>query len=440
MAIYLDKNKVAPVIKIGVEKPTQSKTVTPTTSLQVVEADAGYELSGVVVEGVTNEIDGNIQSRNIAKDITILGVTGTFEGDSGALKLLDGTEDNPTILSQLESGEYYLKGYFKYNSFGNTSNICNRYNRNSFSDETVKIRIRKYSDGSINLDLFGATFGYFLNTPLRSCNVSQTVSGNGAYFNITNATFTDGANSFCAFQIDENNNNYITAYRSPMMYATYSYDDSGSIEGVSVLTTNNSKSYTPTEPYHPATKEFAENASKIRMIDSPQSVTDNTQIGKLYLNKDFNDNNLYIIKKVGENHTYGAVSTYTKYDRMIILDSIFNVDFSVVTWGSFSATICLFTVNNESKTIYLDFVVTNGVLVSIQNRTTKEYYYSDGTWRSHDLIPSEMATDKEYVKVGLWGFNSTGKLDTTALTAGFNQVITTDVVKAFKIPLQEVTE
>ena len=125
---------------------------------------------------------------------------------------------------------------------------------------------------------------------------------------------------------------------------------------------------------------------------------------------------------------------------MIILDSIFNVDFSVVTWGSFSATICLFTVNNESKTIYLDFVVTNGVLVSIQNRTTKEYYYSDGTWRSHDLIPSEMATDKEYVKVGLWGFNSTGKLDTTALTAGFNQVITTDVVKAFKIPLQEVTE
>lgn len=78
MAIYLNGKKTAPVVKIEVSKPTQSKTVKPTTYQQVVGPDGGYELSGVIVEGVTNEIDSNIKAENISKDVTILGVTGTL--------------------------------------------------------------------------------------------------------------------------------------------------------------------------------------------------------------------------------------------------------------------------------------------------------------------------------------------------------------------------
>lgn len=50
---------------------------TPSTSQQTIPA--GYT-SGGTIEAVTNAIDENIVAGNIKKDITILGITGTFEG------------------------------------------------------------------------------------------------------------------------------------------------------------------------------------------------------------------------------------------------------------------------------------------------------------------------------------------------------------------------
>ena len=59
---------------------TQKKTATPTTDVQTITFDEGYTgLSEVEIEAVTSSIDNNIQSENIKKNITILGVTGTVE-------------------------------------------------------------------------------------------------------------------------------------------------------------------------------------------------------------------------------------------------------------------------------------------------------------------------------------------------------------------------
>lgn len=67
------------------DKPDQYKTVTPSTSSQVVVADPGYELASVTINPVTSDIDSNIKADNIKKDITILGVTGDYSGEENKL-------------------------------------------------------------------------------------------------------------------------------------------------------------------------------------------------------------------------------------------------------------------------------------------------------------------------------------------------------------------
>ena len=58
----------------------QDKTVSPTTSSQSVTADSGYSgLGTVTVEAVTSSIDANIAAGNIKKDVSILGVTGSYD-------------------------------------------------------------------------------------------------------------------------------------------------------------------------------------------------------------------------------------------------------------------------------------------------------------------------------------------------------------------------
>lgn len=59
-----------------------SKTVDASTVSQTVNSSADG-LSAVTVNAVTSSIDSNIQAGNIKRNITILGVTGTFDGSGG---------------------------------------------------------------------------------------------------------------------------------------------------------------------------------------------------------------------------------------------------------------------------------------------------------------------------------------------------------------------
>ena len=59
----------------------QTKTATPTTAQQHIEADSGYDgLRAVDVEAVTAAIDTDITPANIKQGVNILGVTGTHAG------------------------------------------------------------------------------------------------------------------------------------------------------------------------------------------------------------------------------------------------------------------------------------------------------------------------------------------------------------------------
>lgn len=76
-------------------KNITSLSVTPTTSSQTITAPSGTDgYNPISVAAVTSSIDANITAGNIKKDVTILDVTGTYEGGGGAYQLHRIRDDN----------------------------------------------------------------------------------------------------------------------------------------------------------------------------------------------------------------------------------------------------------------------------------------------------------------------------------------------------------
>lgn len=104
---------------VDVDKPDQSKTITPTTQQQRVFADVGYELTDVTVEAVTSSIDTNIKASNIKDGVSILGVTGTLQEGitpEGTLEITENNTYDVTTYASVEvnvesgpSGEYNIE-------------------------------------------------------------------------------------------------------------------------------------------------------------------------------------------------------------------------------------------------------------------------------------------------------------------------------------------
>ena len=95
----------------------QNKTVDPSTSQIAVSKDEQswrhwYGLGTVTVNAVTSSIDGNIQAGNIKKDVTILGVTGTYESTPVQPVLQD------VSVSYSQNGSYTLEASSGYDGLG----------------------------------------------------------------------------------------------------------------------------------------------------------------------------------------------------------------------------------------------------------------------------------------------------------------------------------
>lgn len=88
-----------------------TKTVDPSTSQVTVNSSADG-LSSVTVTAVTSSIDQNISAGNIKKDVTILGITGTYEGGGSAPVLQD------VSVSYSQNGSYTLEASSGYDGLG----------------------------------------------------------------------------------------------------------------------------------------------------------------------------------------------------------------------------------------------------------------------------------------------------------------------------------
>ena len=99
----------------------ESKTVSPSTSQQVIEASQGYDgLSRVNIAAVDASIDENIQSQNIKDGVTILGVEGTYVPPAPSLQNKSVT---PTTSAQEISADSGYDGLGVVSVAGVTSSI-----------------------------------------------------------------------------------------------------------------------------------------------------------------------------------------------------------------------------------------------------------------------------------------------------------------------------
>ena len=104
---------LGPSVCPDVSHELQTKTVDSSTILQHIEPDSGYYgLSSVTVNAVTSSIDSNIQADNIKKDVTILGVTGTYESAPTQPNLQD------VSVTYVSNGNYILSASDGYDGLG----------------------------------------------------------------------------------------------------------------------------------------------------------------------------------------------------------------------------------------------------------------------------------------------------------------------------------
>ena len=88
----------------------ETKTITPTTSSQTILPSSGKNaITQVNVDAVTSAIDNNIQAGNIKSGVTILEVTGTYEGQqpTGTISI---TENGTVDVSQYASADVNVQG------------------------------------------------------------------------------------------------------------------------------------------------------------------------------------------------------------------------------------------------------------------------------------------------------------------------------------------
>lgn len=106
------------ITSITVTPTNEARTVNPSTSSQSLTVNSGYSGNGTItVNPVTSSIDANITAENIKKDVTILNVTGTYEGPGGGTKygvnvnaLLGDVDSNGKLLSPTGSFQLNFNG------------------------------------------------------------------------------------------------------------------------------------------------------------------------------------------------------------------------------------------------------------------------------------------------------------------------------------------
>ena len=184
----------------------QTKTVTPTTSSQTITPDSGYNgITQVNVNAVTSAIDNNIIAGNIKNNVTILGVTGNYQGNvpSGTISITsNGTVDVSSYATadvsvssggsynaKMEQTSYYSNGVRDIITEVDMNGIVLQGNCNYFFQAMSNLVT------VLNLDTSDITgFNYFFRNCAELVNIPQLDFSSGTSF----SSMFDGATKLSA--------------------------------------------------------------------------------------------------------------------------------------------------------------------------------------------------------------------------------------------------
>ena len=125
----------------------------------LIDGNGNAIMSGNKAFEVTASVDSNIVAGNIKKDVTILGVTGTYEG-SGGSSIINFTINN--VSYQSDSG---MEWYDWVSSSYNTGEFnCDGYNPSSYVRSTSNLNTVSYMNCSVRpWDIIASGRDYYYN-------------------------------------------------------------------------------------------------------------------------------------------------------------------------------------------------------------------------------------------------------------------------------------
>ena len=181
------------ITSITVTPNNENRTVNPSTSSQSLTVNSGYSGNGTItVNPVTSAIDSNITAGNIKKNISILGVTGTYEGSGGTLitktitrnGTYNASSDNADGYSQVTvdvpGGSRLPTGYSELEYISTDGNVYINTGINLASTDVIESEFKNAFSSSSG---YGALYGIY------ALGESSALYANGTYYGY------DGANS-----------------------------------------------------------------------------------------------------------------------------------------------------------------------------------------------------------------------------------------------------
>ena len=241
---------------------------------------------------------------------------------------LYGTLQEPIILMDLEDGEYIIHDYFKISS-NSVSNLYAIIDYKSFDNlpmasseilTSAKVTVKK----EIGIEWQGEVESktvifkdYFYHGYQRIDNLGvywivSMCGGPGKYDSVpkTSAFYINNYKSTLGTEGEINYNNFIGIYGDVFSDVTSK-----------ALSTDNTTPYTPTADYHPATKEYVDNAKPIQVVSDVE--TEANGINMFSTNREAGENSrLFMNKEVTEFVSFPRdeliYKPYVKVDESIL--------------------------------------------------------------------------------------------------------------------------